>query len=92
MSDESQVPSEDILNEKWDKCISNLLIKTGIGLSVGVVASALIFKKKAWPIAMSTGIGIGVAYADCQRIFKPTAIPGVKVIKATNPVTYDINS
>ncbi|CAG8808325.1 26517_t:CDS:2, partial [Dentiscutata erythropus] len=65
----------------WDLCISNLLVKTGIGLSVGIVVSALIFKKKSWPIAMSTGFGIGVSYAECQRTFNPTAIPGVKIIK-----------
>ncbi|CAG8727594.1 16571_t:CDS:2 [Gigaspora margarita] len=65
----------------WDFCISNLLVKTGIGLSVGIVASALIFKRKSWPIALSTGFGIGVSYAECQKTFNPTAIPGVKIIK-----------
>ncbi|CAG8648420.1 6418_t:CDS:2 [Funneliformis caledonium] len=80
-NEEKKTSSEDILNKKWDLCLSNLLVKSGIGLSVGIVASALIFKKKSWPIAMSTGFGIGVAYADCQRTFNPTAIPGVKIIK-----------
>ncbi|CAG8479384.1 7732_t:CDS:2 [Diversispora eburnea] len=69
MSEENKTPSEEILNKKWDLCISNLLVKTGIGL------------KKSWPIAMSTGFGIGVSYAECQRTFNPTAIPGVKIIK-----------
>lgn len=38
-------------------------------------------KEKSWPIALSTGFGIGVSYAECQRTFNPTAIPGVKIIK-----------
>ncbi|CAG8565330.1 9508_t:CDS:2 [Ambispora gerdemannii] len=84
MVSEENIPSEEILNEKWDKCISNLLVKTGIGLSVGIIASALIFRKRTWPIAISTGFGIGVAYADCQRTFIPTAIPGVRIVKANN--------
>jgi len=87
---EENLPSEQIINEKWDRCVSNFLIKTGVGLSVGIVASALIFKKKSWPIALSTGFGIGVAYADCQRTFKPTAIPGVRVIKSTTAFNKNV--
>jgi len=34
---------------------------------------------------MSTGFGIGVAYAECQRSFNPTVIPGVKIIKPPPP-------
>lgn len=77
--------SEEILSKKWEVCISQLLVKTGIGLSVGIVTSALIFKKKSWPIALSTGFGIGFAYADCQRTFNPAAIPGFKVVKPAEP-------
>jgi len=80
-NEEVDTKSEQILNEKWDLCLSNLLIKSGIGLSVGIVASALLFKKKSWPIAMSAGFGVGVAYAECQRAFNPTVIPGVRIIK-----------
>ncbi|CAB4377534.1 unnamed protein product [Rhizophagus irregularis] len=83
-NEEMDTKSEQILNEKWDLCLSNMLIKSGIGLSVGIVASALLFKKKSWPIAMSTGFGIGVAYAECQRSFNPTAIPGIKIIKPSS--------
>ncbi|CAG8632307.1 708_t:CDS:2 [Ambispora leptoticha] len=89
MVDKENIPSEEILNEKWDKCISNFLVKTGIGLSVGIIASALIFRKRTWPIAMSTGFGIGVAYADCQRTFVPTPIPGVRIVKAYKNIISD---
>ncbi|KAL1924375.1 uncharacterized protein VTP21DRAFT_7410 [Calcarisporiella thermophila] len=76
------VASENILNEKWDRCLSNMLVTSGIGLSVGIVASALLFKRKTWPIALSTGFGVGSAYADCQRRFNPYLVPGVKVVKS----------
>ncbi|CAJ0825819.1 9338_t:CDS:10 [Entrophospora sp. SA101] len=75
-SKQGKIPSENTLDEKWDHCLSNLLVKTGIGLGVGIVASALIFRKKSWPITLSTGFGAGVAYAECQRIFNPIALPG----------------
>jgi inner membrane organizing system protein 1 len=81
MSNRTQPPSEEILNEKWDLCLSNLLVKTGIGLSIGIVASVLLFKRRTWPISLTTGFGIGVAYADCQRTFNPIDLPGVRVVK-----------
>ncbi|ORX50486.1 DUF543-domain-containing protein [Hesseltinella vesiculosa] len=79
MSD--KIVSEDLLSHKWDRVISNFVVKTGLGLSVGIVASALLFKKRTWPIAISTGWGFGVAYADAQRIFHPYHVPGVEFKK-----------
>ncbi|GAA5810536.1 hypothetical protein MFLAVUS_003959 [Mucor flavus] len=74
MSTENKIPSEDILAQKWDRTISNFVVKTGLGLSAGIVASALLFKKRTWPIAIATGWGFGVAYADAQfQKEKPTA-------------------
>ncbi|KAG1317399.1 hypothetical protein G6F62_012915 [Rhizopus arrhizus] len=66
MSTENKIPSEEILAQKWDRAISNFVVKTGLGLSAGIVASALLFKKRSWPIAIATGWGFGVAYADAQ--------------------------
>ncbi|KAI8582062.1 hypothetical protein K450DRAFT_228845 [Umbelopsis ramanniana AG] len=68
MSSKPRIASEDILAQKWDQTISNFVVKTGIGFSVGIVASALLFKKRTWPIAIATGWGFGVAYADAQVI------------------------
>ncbi|KAI8371228.1 hypothetical protein EDC96DRAFT_501891 [Choanephora cucurbitarum] len=76
MSTENKIASEDILSRKWDHAISNFVVKTGLGLSAGIVASALLFKKRSWPIAIATGWGFGVAYADAQRIFHPSNVPG----------------
>ncbi|ORZ17309.1 hypothetical protein BCR42DRAFT_414369 [Absidia repens] len=82
---DKKIASEELLSNKWDRVISNFVVKTGFGLSVGIVASALLFKKRTWPIAISTGWGFGVAYADAQRIFHPHHVPGVE-FKKEKPV------
>ncbi|CAO3695049.1 unnamed protein product [Rhizopus stolonifer] len=46
MSTENKIPSEEILAQKWDCTISNFVVKTGLGISIGIVASALLFKSK----------------------------------------------
>ncbi|ROT71229.1 putative mitochondrial inner membrane organizing system protein 1-like [Penaeus vannamei] len=38
--------SEDILGEKWDRCVADTLIKIGGGLTLGVVFSAIVFKSE----------------------------------------------
>ncbi|KAI8136908.1 hypothetical protein BJV82DRAFT_526192 [Fennellomyces sp. T-0311] len=81
MSAGPKVPSEDLLSQKWDRVISNFVVKTGLGLSAGIVASALLFKKRSWPIAIAGGWGFGVAYADAQRVFHPYHVPGVQFEK-----------
>ncbi|KAI9306947.1 hypothetical protein BJ944DRAFT_238289 [Cunninghamella echinulata] len=81
MSTDRKISSEELLSNKWDRVISNFVVKTGLGLSVGIVASALLFKKRTWPIAIASGWGFGVAYADAQRIFHPYHVPGVEFKK-----------
>ncbi|KAH8997912.1 hypothetical protein EDB92DRAFT_1941577 [Lactarius akahatsu] len=73
--------SEDIVAQKYDRCLADLLVKSGIGFSVGVVASVILFRRRAWPIALSTGFGAGAAYADCDRSFNPARIAGVRVLQ-----------
>ncbi|KAF8491853.1 DUF543-domain-containing protein [Russula emetica] len=73
--------SEDIVNQKYDRCLADLLVKSGIGFSAGVVASVILFRRRAWPIALSTGFGAGAAYADCDRSFNPARIAGVRVVQ-----------
>ncbi|EPQ50821.1 DUF543-domain-containing protein [Gloeophyllum trabeum ATCC 11539] len=72
--------SENIVNQKYDRCLADLLVKTGVGFSVGVVASVILFRRRAWPVAFSTGIGTGIAWADCDRLFNPTRGPGMRVV------------
>ncbi|KAJ3909576.1 hypothetical protein F5879DRAFT_791201, partial [Lentinula edodes] len=56
----------------------------GVGFSVGVVASVILFKRRTFPIALSTGFGAGAAYSDCDRSFNPARIPGTRIIPAAS--------
>ncbi|KAJ3040281.1 hypothetical protein HK097_002594 [Rhizophlyctis rosea] len=61
--------SEEILSRKWDKCLANHAIKGAVGLSVGIGLSFLFFRRRAWPIGLSTGFGLGMAYDECTKSF-----------------------
>ncbi|KAG1867531.1 hypothetical protein C8R48DRAFT_703213 [Suillus tomentosus] len=76
--------SENIVSQKYDRCLADLLVKAGVGFSVGVVASVIVFRRRTWPIALSTGFGIGAAYADCDRSFNPARISGTRIISQTD--------
>ncbi|KAJ2177407.1 Mitochondrial inner membrane organizing system component [Coemansia sp. RSA 353] len=84
-----KIPSEDIVNKKasvdtnFDQATANLLVKAGLGLSIGVVASALLFKRRMWPVTFFTGAGVGAAYADAQRIFDSVSTLGLPVKNAS---------
>jgi len=69
----SRPVSEALLNEKWDYCLSNLVVKSGIGLGFGVVFSVLLFKRRAWPALMGVGFGAGRAYEECNSTLKLAA-------------------
>ncbi|KAH8112872.1 hypothetical protein DFH11DRAFT_1604355 [Phellopilus nigrolimitatus] len=71
--------SENIVAQKYDRCLADLLVKAGVGFSVGVVASVILFRRRTWPIALSTGFGVGAAYADCDRSFNPARAPGTRL-------------
>ena len=51
--------AEDIVGEKWDRCITDTGIKTVSGLGLGIVASLLLFKRKSWPVVFGAGAGFG---------------------------------
>ncbi|KAG5341952.1 hypothetical protein C0989_006796 [Termitomyces sp. Mn162] len=72
--------SEDILGQKYDRCLADFLVKAGVGFSVGVVASVILFRRRTWPIALSTGFGAGAAYADCDRSFNSARVPGTRIV------------
>ncbi|KAI7781309.1 putative upf0327 protein [Diaporthe ampelina] len=69
----SRPVSEALLNEKWDRCLSNLLIKSSLGLGFGVVFSVLLFKRRAWPAIVGAGFGAGRAYEECNYSLKQAA-------------------
>ncbi|KAJ4304063.1 Mitochondrial inner membrane organizing system component [Collariella sp. IMI 366227] len=66
----SRPVSEALLNEKWDRCLSNLIIKSSLGLGFGVVFSVLLFKRRAWPAFVGVGFGAGRAYEECNSSLK----------------------
>ncbi|KAJ3799492.1 hypothetical protein GGU11DRAFT_500248 [Lentinula aff. detonsa] len=49
MSSSKPVSSEDIIGQKYDRCLADFLVKTGVGFSVGVVASVILFKRQSFP-------------------------------------------
>ncbi|KAL2213379.1 DUF543-domain-containing protein [Sarocladium strictum] len=69
----SRPVSESLLNEKWDRCLSNLLVKSTLGLGFGVVFSVLLFKRRAWPAFAGVGFGAGRAYEECNFSLKQAA-------------------
>ncbi|KAI5863205.1 DUF543-domain-containing protein [Durotheca rogersii] len=66
----SRPVSEALLNEKWDRCISNMLIKSTVGLGFGIVFSVLLFRRRAWPAFVGVGFGAGRAYEECNWSLK----------------------
>merc|ERR1712039_655277 len=61
--------SEDILGEKWDRCLSDTAIKMAGGLAMGGVFSVFLFKRRMWPVVFGTGSGFGMGYSNCQGEF-----------------------
>ncbi|CAN3376712.1 hypothetical protein DIURU_004508 [Diutina rugosa] len=72
--------SKNLLNDKWDVVLSNALIKTGLGFGAGVLASVLLFRRRAWPVWVGVGFGLGRGYSEGDAIFRSNA--GVRVVEA----------
>jgi len=66
-----------------DLCVSNAIVKTGIGFSAGVVLSVLLLRRRTWPVWLGTGFGLGAGYTDCERSFNPVSVPGVRLVPAS---------
>ncbi|KAL1969418.1 hypothetical protein VTN77DRAFT_8856 [Rasamsonia byssochlamydoides] len=62
--------SEALLNEKWDRAISSLIIRSSIGLGFGVIFSVLLFKRRAWPAWVGLGFGAGRAWEEADASFR----------------------
>jgi len=63
-----ETKSEDIIGEKWDKCLSNTVLKVGGGVAIGALASLLFFSRKGWPVVFGAGSGFGMGYNNCQHL------------------------
>ncbi|KAF2199221.1 DUF543-domain-containing protein [Delitschia confertaspora ATCC 74209] len=81
----SRPMSEALLNEKWDRCLSSFLIRSGLGLSFGIVFSVLLFKRRAWPAYVGLGFGAGRAWEECDNSFKRAAAPSKDGLRVVRP-------
>ncbi|KAL1297165.1 hypothetical protein AAFC00_004740 [Neodothiora populina] len=77
--------SEALLNEKWDSCLSTLLIRSTLGASFGVIFSVLLFKRRAWPAFVGFGFGAGRAWEECDSSFKRAAAPSKDGLRTMRP-------
>ncbi|UJR21275.1 hypothetical protein I4U23_024368 [Adineta vaga] len=59
--------SKDVNGEKWDRCLTDGVFKTASGVIIGLLFSAILFKRRPWPVFLGTGMGIGMAYSNCQN-------------------------
>ncbi|UJR28183.1 hypothetical protein I4U23_009436 [Adineta vaga] len=62
--------SEDVYGEKWDRCVTDTIVKTASGIALGIIFSAVLFKRRPWPVFLGTGIGLGMGYGNCQNEFR----------------------
>ena len=60
---------QDILDRKLEKTVADFIMKTSVGLVVGVSVSFLVMKKKVWPVALTTGFGMGMSYQQSLNTF-----------------------
>lgn len=67
-------------NSQWDVVLSNMLVKTGLGVGGGILASVLLFKRRAFPVWLGAGFGIGRGYSEGDAIFRSSV--GVRNVKA----------
>eukprot|EP00056_Hartaetosiga_gracilis_P022952 m.34158 g.34158 ORF g.34158 m.34158 type:complete len:94 (+) comp9909_c1_seq1:1205-1486(+) len=76
--------SSTVYQQKWDRCLSKSIQYTGAGFGFGVLFSLVMFRRKAWPLAMGTGFGAGMAYSSCQFDFlHPDLIHGKIIAKSS---------
>ncbi|GAB7365954.1 hypothetical protein MBLNU230_g7282t1 [Neophaeotheca triangularis] len=81
----SRPMSEALLNEKWDHCLSTLLIRSTLGASFGVIFSVILFKRRAWPVFTGLGFGAGRAWEECDSSFKRASAPSRQGLRTMRP-------
>ncbi|XP_037946760.1 MICOS complex subunit MIC10-like [Teleopsis dalmanni] len=59
--------SEDEFGKRFDRCVTDALIKGSSGFLIGSVFSLLFLKRRVWPTLVATGFGVGVAYRACEK-------------------------
>lgn len=71
------VSSTNIVNSKWDIVISNGIVKTGLGLGAGIIASAVLFKRRQFPVWLGLGFGLGRSYAEGDSVFRDAGLRSI---------------
>ncbi|XP_013861804.1 MICOS complex subunit Mic10 isoform X2 [Austrofundulus limnaeus] len=71
----------DDYGRKWDRCLADTAVKTVTGLSVGIVFSILLFKRRMWPLSFGSGLGLGMGYTNCQHDFRSPYLIHGRVLK-----------
>ncbi|KRG00511.1 MICOS complex subunit Mic10 [Drosophila mojavensis] len=59
--------SEEQMGMKFDRCVSDTIVKGSGGLIIGSVVSLLFFRRRLWPTWLGAGFGVGVAYSSCEN-------------------------
>ena len=68
-----KVPSELKISDKWDKLLEDMVIKTGAGVTVGGLASIVLFRGSRGRIGMTMlagGFGMGMAWERAAKQFE----------------------
>jgi MICOS complex subunit MIC10 len=63
------IDANTYLFSKWDRAVSSLLIRSGLGFGFGVIFSVLLFKRRAWPVWLGTGFGAGRAWEEADGTY-----------------------
>ncbi|KAG0687864.1 Mitochondrial inner membrane organizing system component [Pichia californica] len=66
--------SSKIIDSAWDTALSNAIVKTGLGFGAGVVASVLLFKRRAFPVWLGIGFGLGRSYSEADSVFRQAGV------------------
>ena len=53
-----------------------MLIRSGLGVSFGIVFSVLLFKRRAWPAWVGLGFGAGRAWEECDNVSRKGNLRG----------------
>lgn len=77
-SEVTNTPSAAIISNAWDVSLSNAIVKTGLGLGGGVIASVLLFKRRAFPVWLGVGFGLGRSYAEADSVFRDAGLRKVE--------------